>query len=340
MRLPSLTAFRFLTACAVLAGCSDESAPIERDTDNINADDEDDSEDDGDESGKLDAGPKDAGRIDSGAKGDPKPDAGDAGTKADASVVVDAGKTDAGNTDAGPATSEICHLAGNEVAILGDSYIDLSGDFTTLLQQHARSAKALGASDTYIDYARSGASMNGSPSIPPQLDDAIADAKRRGSKGIKLVIMTGGGNDVLVENRPCLNPTSVAEVEKNATCVKVVDDTLATSQELFDHGVEEGVKAVVFFFYPHLPKDSIGAGPNANNILDYSVPRAKELCDKQTGAPCYFVDMRAAFNDPSNDGWPKPGLIAFDGIHPTLKGSQILADEVWKVMQANCLASK
>lgn len=84
----------------------------------------------------------------------------------------------------------------------------------------------------------------------------------------------------------------------------------------------------------------MGAGPNANNILDYSIPKAKALCDRQTKAPCFFVDMRAAFDDPADPGWPRDGLIAFDGIHPTLKGSQILADEVWKVMQANCVAAK
>ncbi|MET0287871.1 MAG: SGNH/GDSL hydrolase family protein [Polyangiales bacterium] len=348
MRLPSLSALGLVAACAVVGCSEDPTAPIDRETDEATAD-EDEAEEDDAKPGKLDASTKDGGRLDAGIKDSgPKADAGeeeDSGAPPKNDAGFDAGKdagkdasADAG-TDAG-AAGELCHLAGNEVAVIGDSYIQLSGDFTRLLQDKARAVKALGANERYMDHSLSGASMNGTPAIPPQLDDAIAAAKRGGSKGIKLVIMTGGGNDVLVNNRPCLDPKSVAEVEASATCTKVVDDTLATAQKLFDHGVEEGVKAVVYFFYPHLPKDSFGAGPNANNVLDYSIPRAKALCEKQTKAPCYFVDMREPFNDPSNDGWPKPGLIAFDGIHPTLKGSQILADEVWKVMQAQCLASK
>jgi hypothetical protein len=114
-------------------------------------------------------------------------------------------------------TEDVCHVLGNEVAVLGDSYIDLSGDFTTLLQNHARSAGALGASDTYIDFALSGASMappkTGEPlvpTIPTQFPDAVAEAKKRGSKGIKVVIMTGGGNDVLINERSCLEKESVA----------------------------------------------------------------------------------------------------------------------------------
>jgi lysophospholipase L1-like esterase len=271
----------------------------------------------------------------------------------DAAQAADAGATDAGSTDAGPTpvTDDVCHVLGNQVAVLGDSYIDLSGDFTTLLQDHARSAGALGANDTYVDSALSGASMappkTGEPlvpTIPTQFPDAVAEAKKRGSKGIKVVIMTGGGNDVLINERSCLEKTSVADAAKDPVCSGTVDAVLSEAQKLFDAAVEEGVKATVYFFYPHLPAlsplGSLVKGSRPNNMLDYALPRARELCEKQTKAPCYFVDMVPAFDDPRNPGQPRSGLISVDGIHPTLEGSKILAAEVWKVMQAKCVAAK
>ena len=305
------------------------------------------------DAGGKDAGgsaPVDAGGIDAGAKTDvgktdagqtTTPDTGTPDTGTADTGTADTGTPDAGTPDTGtpPADGPLCHLEGYEVGIMGDSYIDLSGDFTTLLQDSARAVKALDANETYVDHALSGASMSGTPNIPEQYPDVVADARRRGGK-LKVVIMDGGGNDVLIGKRECLNPKSVAEAASTPVCVKVVDDALASGQELFEQAATDGVQAVVFFFYPHLPKDSLLGGPNANNVLDYSAPRIKEWCDSQTKMPCYFVDMRPAFDDPKNPGWPRPGLIAFDGIHPTLEGSKVLAAEVWKVMQTKCIGTK
>ena len=67
--------------------------------------------------------------------------------------------SDGGGTQ--PVSTELCHLDGNQVGILGDSYIQLSGDFTRDLQDTARKAGALGANDTYLDHSLSGASMDG-----------------------------------------------------------------------------------------------------------------------------------------------------------------------------------
>jgi lysophospholipase L1-like esterase len=357
-------------------GTGDEDEDdVNEDEDDAVADDESDDVPSGDAGGgKMDGGTKDAGSK-------PAADAGprDGGAKDGGGTVVDAGgldaavKTDAGAVDAGgpgvdsgapvvdagaedagpsvPVVEDVCHVLGNEVAVLGDSYIDLSGDFTTLLQDHARAAGALGARDTYIDLALSGASMAPPkmgeplvPTIPTQFPDAVAEAKKRGSKGIKVVIMTGGGNDVLINERSCLEKNSAEEAAKDPVCVGTVDAVLEEAQKLFDTAVDQGVKATVFFFYPHLPAlsplGSLFKGSKPNNMLDYSLPRARELCEKQSKAPCYFVDMVPAFDDPQNPGWPRDGLISVDGIHPTLEGSKILAAEVWKVMQARCVASK
>ncbi|HEY6880320.1 MAG TPA: SGNH/GDSL hydrolase family protein [Polyangiales bacterium] len=354
--LESLAKLRWLLVCVGIVGtsvgCGSDDAPeLADDRDHVRADDDDQrAGEDRDQAGKdRDASRRGPDQVDAGSEDEaaPAPEeappakARDAGAAARPDAGVDGGARDASAPHVDAASEPAyCRARGNEIAILGDSYVQLSGDFTRLLQEKARAAGALGANETYVDHALSGASMNGFPSIPSQFPDAVADAKRRRSQGIRILIMTGGGNDVLVGKRSCLEFESLAAVEQNDACVNVMENTCDTAQKLFDDGVEEGLEAIVYFFYPHLPKSSAGAGPNANNILDDAVPKMKALCDAQTKAPCFFVDMRPAFDDPSNPGWPREGLIGFDGIHPTLKGSQILADEVWKVMQAHCVATK
>lgn len=247
---------------------------------------------------------------------------------------------DAGSATTSPPVTDLCKLSPYDVAILGDSFIRLSGDFTRFLQNKARAAGVLGPNDTYVDSSQTFASMNGTPGIPGQYSTALAESKRRGGTGPKLVIMTGGGQDVLIDNRTCLNPKSVDEVAKNATCVGVVDKVLSTAQQLIDTGVASGSKAAIYFFYPNLPENSLAGGANGNSVLNYAAPRAKAFCEGQTKMPCYFIDMRPPFEDASNPGHPRDGLIGFDGVNPTALGSQILADEVWKMMEAKCLGVK
>lgn len=246
--------------------------------------------------------------------------------------------------DPGPDLS-LCSLKGSEVSVFGDSYIALDpsylpGDthpFVANLEELSRAAGALGADDAYRRYAQSGASLAYGPFIPEQLDAALAE-----DPNIKLIIMTGGGNDVLVNNRGCLEYATEAEVATDPACVKVVDAAIAAGQTMVDRGAEAGVKAVIYFFYPHLPgllRGGIGAGTYPNSVLDYAIPRVKSFCDSQTKVACHFVDLRAAF-DKNNDSWPDDGMINIDGIHPSAAGLKIMASEVWDVMQAQCIGSE
>jgi lysophospholipase L1-like esterase len=279
----------------------------------------------------------------------------DAATPTDGGVAVTDGSvaTPDGSTPP-PASGGLCEVPAKEIAVLGDSYIALSYTtviptdiypFTTELEKLARSAGAVGASEKYREYAVSGAAMAPGPlalikPIPQQLDDALKAGKTT------LLIMDGGGNDVLLDNRDCLNFKSVAEVTASKQCTGVVDKTLQVAQQMVDKGAAAGVKAVVFFFYPHLPKDSLGGGSGANYVLDYAVPRIKGFCEGQTKVKCVFVDQRKGFDDGTwtgkddGTGLPRPGLIEGDGIHPTPEGSKILAKTVWDAMNASCIAVK
>jgi lysophospholipase L1-like esterase len=238
-------------------------------------------------------------------------------------------------TSGAPPAGDLCHLDGNQVGIVGDSYIHWT-EFTEFLEDSARKAGALKADEHYIDHAFGGASMNGFPSIPDQWPEVVADAKAQNSKGLRLTIMTGGGNDMLVNNRDCLEFVTAAEITQD--CKTVVQEAIDTAKALFNQMKNDGVKEMIFFFYPHLPEDSLGGGTYPNTILDYALPLVKQNCETQSAIPCHFIDMRPFFDD--GRGFPKEGTIELDGIHPTDVGARLLADNVWKVMQERCLASK
>jgi lysophospholipase L1-like esterase len=227
----------------------------------------------------------------------------------------------------------MCSMSGNEVGIIGDSYIDFT-TFTEHLQRLAREAGALASAETYVDHALAGASMNGLPSIPAQWPEALADSRARGAEGIRLVIMTGGGNDILVNNRQCLDFRSVADITD--ACKTVVSEALDTAGELFNQLAEDGVDALVYFYYPHLPRFSLFGGSSPNTMLDYSLPLVRSQCEAQAEPPCYFVDLSPSFDDGS--GFARPELISIDGIHPTDAGAVLMADDVWATMTEHCLA--
>ena len=248
-------------------------------------------------------------------------------------------ETGGGNT---PSQGELCHLNGAEVGIVGDSYIDpLFSQFLPELQKLAQANGALAASDRYVSKAAGGASMVGggisaliAAPIPTQLARVIQESRQRGAQGVRFMIATGGGNDVLVDNRQCLEFQSISAVTQQ--CKDVIQKALDAGQHLFEQAAREGVSEAIYFFYPHLPTASLLGGPTANTILDYAYPLVKGLCERQTAIKCHFVDLRAAFQA---SGLPDAQLFQFDGVHPAVGGAKVMAQAVWKVMEDNCLAS-
>lgn len=237
---------------------------------------------------------------------------------------------------------ELCSLDAAEVGIIGDSYINiLTSEFVPELQTLARAAGALGPNESYVDKSFGGASMAGGgfldlliQPIPTQWPQALQESRARGASGIKLLIMDGGGNDVLVNNRACLEHQTESAITQ--ACKDTVQAALDAGSELFEQVARDGAQAVIFFFYPHLPGGGLG-GSYPNTMLDYSAPLVRENCEQRAPVPCYFVDLRSPFTD---SGIPIEDLIQEDGVHPSQQGAKIMAQEVWKVMQDNCLASE
>jgi len=187
--------------------------------------------------------------------------------------------------------------------------------------------------------------------IPYQYDPmAKTDLSLPNPSDIKVVIMDGGGNDVLIGNTSC----ETTAPPGNTSCAMTVQNAIDKAQSTMQEMVSDGVESIVYFFYPHL--DPAGGGilltpaPTVNDTLDYAYPLAESVCCGSsftstasnyscTGQPvpgsatkCTFVDTRPAFEGHLAD------YIKSDNVHPTPVGAQVIANLVWNAMKANCIA--
>jgi lysophospholipase L1-like esterase len=246
--------------------------------------------------------------------------------------------------------------------MIGDSYLDPNyGNVGPNIVAAAQKAGALAAGTKYREYYLAGAAMNNgaaSLNIPYQYDtNAKGDFSVPNPKDILLVIMDGGGNDVLIDQQSCLtDPTSAAQMA-DVPCMNAVTNTVARTKALWQEMAGDGVKQIVYFFYPHL--DPAGGGllptpsPGVNLIDDYSAPLYQQICcgssftptatayscsGNAPGTKCTFVDTRPAFQGHSGAfGEPGPDYILADHVHPNATGSVVIANLVWDTMVANCI---
>jgi hypothetical protein len=222
-----------------------------------------------------------------------------------------------------------CVTAGTQVVLIGDSYINWASH--TLPADLARES-----GQTWRNYAVGGASMGsgGIALIPPQWDTAKA-----AGADIRAVVMDGGGNDVLIPaatwigGADCKNSANSPNI---AVCQMIFQTALTAATNLMQKMANDGVRDIVYFFYPHVPNGTILGGTNPNAILDYSLPRAKAACDdawetSNHKARCHFVDMIPVFE--GHMDWFAP-----TDIHPNAMGSAAMAKAIWARMKEKCIA--
>jgi lysophospholipase L1-like esterase len=274
-----------------------------------------------------------------GSGGD-QPGSGGAGTGATpgsggASTGGTTGTGGAGTGGAPPASKPPCIATpAQEAAILGDSYV--TGAASPALQP------ALGKLDAsvlqYKNYAVPGTSLaTGGITglIPPQLDSALA-----ASKNLKFIIMDGGGNDILICDAAkfpgCSTTCSKAGSTSSQMCKDIVTQATAAAEKMLEKESNSGIKDIIYFFYPHVPSNNGGY----SEILDYSLPVAKEQCDnvltKTAGkTTCHFIDFVPIFKAAGGDR--NPANFAGDGIHPSQAGQDMMAKEINRVMKEQCI---
>jgi len=193
---------------------------------------------------------------------------------------------------------------GNQVAVIGESFIAASHGITKQIESDAKAAGSLAQNESYIDKSVSGTLLSGggADAIPKQYDKA-----KQGTT-LKYVLMDGGGNDCLQANNG--------------------DAALAAAQTLFQTMATDKIEKVVYFFYPD-PLGSFASG-SLKTCLDALRPKMKALCDGLTAPKCYWLDLRTVWNGHSE--------YTSDGIHPTPAGDKVTGDAIWDVMKKNCVA--
>lgn len=191
-------------------------------------------------------------------------------------------------------------LAQDHIILIGDSIFSKNGEIKLYLEEN----KGL----DIVSYAQSGAKMD-------EVIDQYYAADLSLSNGV--VLMNGGGNDILQDNY--LNCRFF-----NRTCREVIDETLAKNEDLFMQMAEDGIQDVIFLSYYY----TTGIAGGLDRAVDYAAIKLEEICEFSPYINCHMVDPRDEFRSGSN-------LIIWDGIHPTVKGSHLLAELIWETMLTN-----
>jgi hypothetical protein len=232
-------------------------------------------------------------------------------------------------------------VAPNQVIMLGDSYMDIGMVGPDIL---------MNAGAAYRHYYLGGSAMNygsGMLNIPYQYETmALMDSAVMNPTDIKVVIMDGGGNDVLIDNRNCLTTPP-----PDAMCQTAIDSSLARAKSLLMEMASKGVQHIVYYYYPHLDPNGGGIlpapAPGVNVSLDYALAKAEESCcgasfqstatndscrGTMDGTDCIMVDTIPAFEGHLGD------YFQADHVHPNAAGGKVIADLVWNAMKSYCIA--
>lgn len=184
---------------------------------------------------------------------------------------------------------------------MGESFYAIAPQYIqNRIQDNARKAGSLGASETYRNVAVSGQNMN-------YIATTEWNAATQGGASVKFVIMDGGGID-------CLSGSSCP------TCA-------STFTTLLGKMATAGVKDVIYTRYPE-PGAPPGSNASLKACLDQTMPNMQTVCEGSTSPKCHWVDLRPVW---------KTGDTT-DGLHPTQSGGEHVGDLLWSEMVKGCFA--
>ncbi len=254
----------------------------------------------------------------------------------------------------------------DEVVMLGDSYMAAAfGNVGANIIADAQKAGSLPSGKNYREFYEAGASVNGGGAsqlnIPYQYNTMAKGNTADNNlmtvtnpKDIKVVIMDGGGNDVLINQRSCLSDATLAALMADTACLNAINKAGATMTTLWNQMAMDGVKQLVFYWYPDLDPNGGGdlstlpaKAPGVDVSDDLGADDYQKICCGSTFTPtatqysctgmimgmqCTFVDPRFVFKGHAVD-W-----IQADKVHPNAMGSTTIANLVWTSMVQNCVA--
>lgn len=216
--------------------------------------------------------------------------------------------------DLAPSPAETCgedETLGSEVVVLGDVFVAQNGaPIIAELEALAHDAGALAATDHYRNYTS--ATINSLTMADALLLDRYAAAQ--GESPVKVVIMNGGGSDLLL--RTC--PDTIT-----ADCPLIVE-VVAGANRLLSQMATDGVEDVVWFYYPN-PMDA-----QLLAELDVLKPLLEAAC---ANAPvsCHWVDLGPIFEGRYAE------YMQSDFV-PTAAGAKAAAAALWSTMERECIA--
>jgi lysophospholipase L1-like esterase len=252
-------------------------------------------------------------------------DSGMAGSGGGAPVAGSGGA--AGGDGSTTAFKRPCVADGNEVVFIGDSYSDYAvahGPMASFVADLAAQDGALMSGDSYRNLAVAGTTLATPPAaIQSQWTDAMS------SPPIKAVVMTGGGNDVLIDNQQCRADGS----EDSPDCQMVVANSLDAAKNLFASMKETGVSDVVYFWYPHIPGGLLTSYETGSTISDYTYPMLEALAESAS-TDTFHVHMVPTVQ--IFEGHPE--YFYSDGLHANDDGTAKIAEAIWQAMKTNCIA--
>jgi hypothetical protein len=234
---------------------------------------------------------------------------------------------------AAPALLPKCVTKDSQVLLIGDSYINwishsFPADLARISGQNWR-LEAVGGTSL----ATGGIGLLGLGYIPDQLDHAMTI-----DPDAHTIVLSGGGNDILVRDTAYApNSCTKAGSSQDAGCQLVVSMASEAAKKLMLDAASVGIRDIVYFFYPHVPANTILTEDDPNEILDYALPQARAVCEGAEAASggslrCTFVDLVPVF-----EGHPE--YINGD-IHPNQVGGRVMAETIWQVMQDHCIGQK
>jgi len=215
------------------------------------------------------------------------------------------GSGGSGTTGSGGSGSGTCQKGqtkGSDVVIMGESFYAISPQYIqNRIQDDARKAGSLGASDTYRNVAVSGQNMS-------YIATTEWTAATQGGASPKWIIMDGGGIDCLTGGSSC------------STCA-------STFKTLLGKMGTAGVQEVIYTRYPE-PGNPPGSNTSLKACLDATMPGMQTTCEGSTSPKCHWVDLRPV--------WVNGDTT--DGLHPTQSGGDHVGDLIWSEMVKECFA--
>ena len=305
-----------LASALILGACGSDPATPKASKDNATADD---GTDEGADEPKKDAGKASSAKLDGGKATSTKPDArvsttppddgnapadtkapdagnGGASTGSDGGVHRDGGQSTSAQSDGGGGGSkEHADLGkgdGSDVITIGDSWMNYfvngGGIERGLLEASGQKYRTYGVAGTKL--------------LDEVIPNQYESAKRENPK-IKTVVMTAGGNDILLGTNPVADPKAVIDMEP------------ARLEKLWNEMAADGVEDVIYIEY-----SQGGSADDAANV-QYGIEKVGPACTNLTSLRCHYM-----LSDPIIM------KMLIDGIHPTMDGCTKLGKAAFDLM--------